>query len=246
MKPSIARSALAAALLTAAGSLPALAADPLLLGPTPYLSFADSPFNGPVFSYFHLENFEASATPGYVPEPGLGSIQGPGSLIDSVELGVLGHSWYSTGPTSFFGFSFDKSVLGTLPTHAGIVWTDVGIVASDLDPREFPPGIVHGVSYVSFYAYGPTGEFLDSIFQAGPLGDGEVDGGKTEDRFFGVINVAGISRIEIGIVGSTDWEVDHLQYGALNPVPEPEQWLLMALGLGAVAWRLNRRRATPA
>jgi len=243
MKPSIGRSALAAILLAAVGSPPVLAAEPVFYGPTSYLSFADSPFNGSTFSYFHLENFEDSATPGYVPGLGLGSVHGPGDLVDSVELGTSGHSWYSTGPTSFFSFSFDKSVLGTLPTHAGIVWTDVGNVSTGLDPSEFPPGIVRGVSYVSFYAYGPTGDFLGDIFNAGPLGDGEVDGGKSEDRFFGVVNAAGISRIEIGIIGSTDWEVDHLQYGALNPVPEPEQWLMMALGLGAVAWRLKRSQA---
>ena len=29
------------------------------LGPSPYLSFADSPFNGQSFTYFHLENFES-------------------------------------------------------------------------------------------------------------------------------------------------------------------------------------------
>ena len=31
------------------------------LGPTPYLSFADSPFSGLSFGYFHLETFETGS-----------------------------------------------------------------------------------------------------------------------------------------------------------------------------------------
>lgn len=41
------------------------------IGPSPYLSFADSPFNGGSFSYFHLETFEDHLlnTPGVTASP---------------------------------------------------------------------------------------------------------------------------------------------------------------------------------
>jgi len=263
MKPSIAPSALAAILLTAAASPQSLAADPVFLGPTPYLSFADSPFK-PLFpssfSYFHLDDFETGIrTPGWT-EP-TGVVLPPGALTDSVDwdgpingsnpatslippgsvngTGIEGSSWYN-GATTSFTFTFNAALLGgKLPTHVGVVWTDVGAVF-DLEFPETPP---QGVAQVSIMARGPSGEFLgfwpeDILF----LGDGFANGGTAEDHFFGVVYSGGISSFTIFTGNSNDWEVDHLQYGALNPVPEPEQWLMMALGLSAVAWRLNRRR----
>src|SRR5436190_16973163 len=74
-----------------------------LLGPTPYLSSSDSPFIGPFFSYFNLENFESGAlsVPGVTPSVGM--VIGPGGgLTDSVDAddgvidgsGLLGHSFF--------------------------------------------------------------------------------------------------------------------------------------------------------
>src|SRR6266481_7452029 len=75
-------------LLLASMLLPMLNAD-TLLGPTPYLSFGDSPFNGPSFSYFHLETFEDHLlnTPGVTGSPGgvTSVVFGP-AIHDSVDF----------------------------------------------------------------------------------------------------------------------------------------------------------------
>src|SRR5438067_673727 len=78
------------------------------LGPSPYLSFADSPFNGGSFGYFYLETFEDGAlnTPGVTASAG--SVTSPGSLTDSVDgddgtidgSGTAGHSYISGTSTS--------------------------------------------------------------------------------------------------------------------------------------------------
>jgi hypothetical protein len=234
------RCAAGAALIVATAA--AFPAEPFL-DPSPYRSFDDSPFKGLSFSYFYLEDFEPltaskpARAPGFTATTG-GVILGPGLQTDSVDAddgaidnsGIGGSSWFSNQGTTIFTFTFDAGVLGTLPTHAGIVWTDVGDAFSGSD---FTSGVL-------FEAFGPGGE---SLGQLGPelLGDGNANGGTAEDRFFGAVHAAGISAIAISTPASFDWEVDHLQYGAINPIPEPEQWLLMALGIGAVAWRLRSR-----
>ncbi len=251
-------SSLAALALIAATS-PALAADGFI-GPSPYRSFADSPFQPSFpssFSYFHLDDFETvTRTPGYSANTGVRL--GPSLQTDSVDwdgpiniapatalvppgsvndTGVEGGSWRNNS-SILFTFTFNAAQLGALPTHAGIVWTDVGNVLPDA-----PAGHELGRSFVSFEAKGPAGESLDVILPSGTQGDGNADGGTAEDRFYGAINAAGISSITIVTSFSNDWEVDHLQYGALNPIPEPEQWLLMALGAGVLGLRIRRRNA---
>jgi hypothetical protein len=225
-----------------------------MLGPTPYLSFNDSPFNGLSFSVFRLEDYEGAPLPGYTAPQGVR--RPPGAVTDSVDIddgalngsGVGGHSWFSNGQTSFFSFTFDAAALGgRLPTHAGIVWTDVERVEAGPEAGQNPPTPPQGIIPVSFTAYGPDGSTQVGFIGFETLGDGNANGGTAEDRFFGAVNLAGISRIEIfvgdgGLVASTEWEVDHLQFGVANPIPEPEQWLLMALGVGAVVLRLRRRR----
>lgn len=230
---------LAGALLAAASGC-VLAAEPYL-EPTPYVSFADSPFDGLSFSYFHLDDFEPLTTraPGYTITGG-GRILGPSAQTDSVDaddgsidgLGTQGSSWFSDGATTAFTITFDAGVLGSLPTHAGVVWTDVGNVTAGTS----------GFSAVLFEAFGPGFVPLGSP-DVHLLGDFNADGGTDEDRFFGAVHAAGISAIRISMAASTDWEIDHLQFGALAPVPEPEQWLLMAWGLGTLAWRMRAKRA---
>jgi hypothetical protein len=208
--------------------------------PAPYTSFADSPFSGlSVVSYFHLEKFELAdpRTPGYS-SPTSGFIAGASSLTDSVDAddgsidgtGQAGRSWYSANTTNTITFVFDAIALGTLPTHAGIVWTDVGEVSSG----------TMGVTDVTFLAYRADNTLIGNISGLG-LGDGSASGGTAEDRFFGAYSAGGIARIDITVSNSVDWEVDHLQYGTLNPVPEPHQWLLFALGLAGVAAAAKRR-----
>jgi hypothetical protein len=210
-----------------------------LLGPTPYLSFADSPFSGGTFSNFYLENFEGGslATPGVTASGGV--VLSPGQTVDSVDgddgtidgLGTQGHSFYINTSNTLI-FTFNAAALGgQLPTHAGIVWTDIGLNGT----------ATFGVDGVSFAALDENGDPLGSI---GPftLGDGVVTGATAEDRFFGVTNATGISQIQITMANSLDWEVDHLQYRIASTVPEPSTWLCAMGGLSALLLRGRRRQ----
>jgi hypothetical protein len=214
-----------------------VSAAPIFLGPTPYLSSADSPFAGQPFSYFYLEDFETGAltTPGVTITPGT-TILPPSRTTDSVDgddgnidgFGGDGHSLYSAG-SSTVRFTFDAAALnGLLPTHAGIVWTDVGFAEQTLGFGDF-----------TFRAFGPANNLLGGI---GPfaLGDGDFAGQTGEDRFFGVTDLNGISAIEISTINSTDWEMDHLQYGAAA-APEPGTSALLLAGLGALLVRRHRQ-----
>lgn len=229
--------------------LPGLAtAAPILLGPTPYLSFNDSPFAVGSFAYFHLEDFED----GVLNTPGVSlsvtslhtSVTPPSMFTDSVDAddgsidgsGQGGHSLYlgnletAPGPSSAT-FTFDATSLGALPTHVGIVWTDVGFSTNPL----------YGFGLVTFEAFDASASSLGII---GPTAVGGLAPEKTaEDRFFGVTNPSGISKIIISM-NSHDWEMDHLQYGRdVVPVPEPSTWLLFTSGLamtGMILWKKRR------
>jgi hypothetical protein len=174
------------------------------LGLTPYLSFSDSPFKDITFSYFYLENFEDCSlnTPGVSVDYGMCEIP---PYIDSVDSddgiidgsGSSGHSWYAHSSNSLT-FTFDINVLGSLPTHVGLVWTDIG-------------ASVGCYGDVTFTAYDSEGSSLGPM-TAIHLGDGSGYGETAEDRFFGIINESGISKITMSMVNA-DWECDHLQYG---------------------------------
>lgn len=211
-----------------------------LLGPTPYLSAADSPFTGISFTYFHLENFESGAlmVPGVTPSAG--TVILPSGVTDSVDAddGVIdgfgrnGHSFFSDGATGI-RFTFNASTLGgNLPTHAGIVWTD-------------------GTNSIRFEAFDALNNSLGVLI--GNHADGNFTGETGEDRFYGIINPGGISSILIqsGVApgnGGGGIEVDHLQYGFVPAgVPEPTTYLLCGLGMvgaGLAGWRHRSRRKT--
>lgn len=176
-------------LLLLAGMLVPLVQADTLLGPTAYLSFADSPFDGLSFSYFHLEDFEDHLlnTPGVTGSAGgvTSVVFGP-AIHDSVDFddgvidgsGLDGDSWFSGSGAAGVTFTFNAGTLGSLPTHAGIVWTD-------------------GAGTVTFKAFGPLNVPLGTI---GPVSDasfpdGGVSGTTAEDRFFGIIAPGGISSI---------------------------------------------------
>jgi len=210
---------------------------PPYLGNTPYLSFSDSPASAMSFSYFQLETFESGALAATGVTPSGGFVLGPGPMTDSVDaddgvidgFGTRGHSWYAGGNRSL-SFTFDASILGALPTFAGIVWTDVG----------FTDVGVFGPAPVLFEAFDSLNNSLGPIGPFG-LGDQSVSGTTAEDRFFGVIDATGISRITISMPTSGDWEVDHLQFGLLaTSVPEPSTLLLGILGVAAL-WCARRR-----
>ncbi|WP_293385127.1 PEPxxWA-CTERM sorting domain-containing protein [Phenylobacterium sp. SCN 70-31] len=219
--------ALVAACAVAFAAAPAGAAT-TLLGPTPYTSAGDSPFAGLTFDYFHLEDFQD----GLLNTPGLSAPRGavftgpPGSISDSVEFTPNGSSWFSGSGATGLEFVFDAGVLGALPTHAGLVWTD-------------------GRGTITFEAFDLNGVSLGVV--TGDHADTSQTGETGEDRFYGVIHAAGISRILIKNQ-SGGIEADHVQYGRQTltaAVPEPTTWAMMILGFGAAGALLRRRRAAP-
>lgn len=205
------------------------------LGPTPYLAATDSPFAPLPFFYFFLENFEDGAlnTPGLLVNGGV--VSAPFGATDSVDgddgvidgSGTNGRSWFTGSGRPRFSFTFDTNDISVLPTHAGLVWTDVGNVTSGR----------FGVGEVSFEAYD---ENFASLGVHGPftLGDGDFLGTTAEDRFFGIVNLRGISRIDIFMSNSTDWEIDHVQYGA---IPAPNAAAVSLVVLGAAIMRRRSR-----
>lgn len=196
-------------------TLAASASAQTLIGPTEYLSLADSPFAG--FDGFFLEDMED----GLFNIPGVtksaGDIIGPSSATDSVDAddGIIdgsgnnGHSLF--GPAGIT-FTFDAAVIGAAPTMAGIVWTD-------------------GPAMIIFEAFDTMGNSLGVL--TGTHGDAGFNGGTAEDRFYGIEFAGGIGSISIQS-GNTI-EVDHLQY----VVPAPGAATLLGIA-GILASRRRR------
>ncbi len=179
------------------------------VGPTPYLSAANSPFDisGIGYSYV-LEDYEdaVSNTPGMTanfafivpPLSVTDSVDGDDSVIDG--FGTAGHSIY-TGATPLTVINFDAVALGGLPTQFGIVATDC-LLAN---------------RRITMSVYGTGGVFLGQRTYP-PMFD-TLSGGQTaEDRFIGVTVPSGISRIEMS-PGAIEY--DHLQYNLPNPTADP-------------------------
>lgn len=225
------KSVLATLLGTALVATPVWAQE---IGPTPYLSFADSPFAGLAFvpGDFYLEDVED----GLINTPGL-VVTGSGlcvtneagcflgTLIDSVGNGgneTVGHSIFANGNAGPITITFDAGVLGYLPTAAGLVWTD-------------------GANPITFEAFDQNGVSLGIL--VGNHADGSNSGTTDEDRFYGAINPGGISRLTI--IDPAGIEIDHIQYGLLaqiEGVPEPSTWAMILFGFGAIGCVLRRRR----
>lgn len=233
-----------AGLILGAGATQAIAG-PVTYGPTPYAQRSDSPFDGLTFTYFYLENFESHA----LSTPGVGASAGQAATVqfgsnhhDSVDEddgavdGVVSpgtDSFYALGDPGV-SFDFDAAALGGLPTHVGIVWTD-------------------GLGEITFNAYGPGNQLIGTIgpvSEAGVFPDDTVAPQPGEDRFFGISNEAGITRISLSnTIGGI--EMDHLQYGRVGTTPPsaiplpaavwPGMMLLTALGVESVR---RARRAT--
>ena len=217
------------------------------IGPTPYLCFDasaiancnadESPFAGTDFSggYVHLENFEDGVLDTLGATSFSGEVTGPGGITDSVDeddgtidgSGQLGRSYFSSNGAAGLIFLFDAVVaLGTLPTHVGIVWTD-GAAFNE----------------VTFEAFDGANNSLGSIV-APNIGDGNFGSMTAEDRFFGIIDFGGISRIKIHnsmlMGGGLGIEADHLQYGLTVPISATLP--LLVFGLAGLGLRRRHRR----
>jgi len=171
-----------------------------LLGPTPYLSKADSPFGASIIGFEDLED-SVFDLPGATTN-GIVTSTLTSSLIDSVDGddgnphdGKCVHSaahkcdslFFDTGST---GITITFSA--PLPTFAGLVWTD-------------------GEGVVTFEAFDGNGA---KIGTSGPhaLPDNSLDNTTAEDRFFGAASPSGVSSLHVSnTMGGI--EVDHIQYG---------------------------------
>ena len=183
------------------------------IGPLPYLQASDSPYADQQFEYFHLEDLEDNIfnTPGatFAPE---WALRTPSSVTDSVDgddgvvdgLGRDGTSFTSSLTYDHFTVTFDKNILGALPTHVGIVWTDVGRNNGGT-PTNFPLP-------VTFEFTDSEGSRLDNG-DTHFVGDAVVTGETEEDRFFGGVHLSGISSMTLRMPGSNNWALDHIQYG---------------------------------
>jgi len=169
------------------------------IGPMPYLSSANSPWIGATFSYYHLENFETGAfsVPGVAKSSG--TFLNSGGNTDSVDaddgvidgFGKNGRSLFLGSGSTGITFTFNSATLGSLPTYAGVVWTD-------------------GVGAITFEAFDENGVSLGT--RTGIHADTSIGGTTGEDRFYGCIHEGGISKIKLKNV-SGGVEMDHLQYG---------------------------------
>lgn len=208
-----------------------------ILGPSPYLSAADSPFSS--VAGLVIETFEDGSlnTPGVTASPGW-FVSSPSQFSDSVDAddgaidgsGASGFAFFSAGTQSSVTFTFDAAALGGhLPTHAGLVFTDVGNVFAGSS----------GFGTVTFRAYDAADVEIGTGAVA-VLGNGSALSSTAEDRFFGVTHAAGVKRITMSMDNSVDWEVDHLQYAVA--VPEPSTYAMLALGAVAIGARVAKRR----
>jgi len=196
------------------------------IGPLEYSSFNlpasgvnVSPFSSLSFSYFHLEDFEDGLlnTPGVtvreftttnISTAYSDSVDGDDGVIDGVATGNAS-SLFSNLQTPSFTFDFNPGILGDYPTHAGVVWTDIG---RNNGGTPFSSDLVDNTY---FEAFDMTGASIGLI---GPvsLGDANINRTTDEDRFFGVVYSGGISAVSIFMPGKNNWEIDHLQYGRVS------------------------------
>ena len=223
--PRLDRLAIVAAAWVLLALVGSLQAETVFLGPLPYLSAADSPFDlSRLGSTFFLEDFEDGVlnTPGIsqppspapqafvrIPGPGTDSVDADDGLMDG--FGSNGHSLQAT----------NVSVNPSIPPR---VFQSITLLFSDeVAPNAFGFVWTGGVpgTRLSFYVYDSEirkiGEqhYLD-------LAGNDHEGETVEDRFFGVVTDQPIGAVgfEIFNFGDSRWfEMDHVQYGTLIPEP---------------------------
>jgi len=192
-----------------------------------YSQASDSPLYS--LSGFQFEDFEDGQvnTPG-ISLSGGGILAGSGpGLVDSVDGddgtvdggNSFGRSWYSAG-NNFITVSFAPGA-----KSAGVVLTDVGFTDN-----------LFCIGDYTVSGYDGLGNLISTYTDT--FGDGAANGASAEDIFLGYSSALDVSKIVIGFNGSSDWELDHVQY-ATQAVPEPMSMLALAAGAAAL---LRRRR----
>lgn len=187
---------------TADGGEPAVLPDGPILA-EPYLCDTTGPFAGVQFdSYFYFDDFDDKVIdlPGLTSSSQAFSDSSGAALVDSVDCddGVVDGK--CTGCNALFAstgsleLTFDAQVLGDLPTHVGMVWTDGSYNAT-----------------VTLTAYDASDAVI-YLETAEGIGDNSNYGETDEDRFFGVVSSGGVQRVTISNPGG-GIEIDHLQYG---------------------------------
>jgi hypothetical protein len=180
------------------------AADATLIGPLPYTSFAASPFARALFDHSQSGDLKDRLPNAWGIPASHGIASRPAGLSDGVDddapngSGTSGHTWYFDGVSSIT-FTFSTALLGVLPTHAGLVWTDLGFA-----------NVRKGLDSVLFEAFDKVNNSLGLI---GPsaLGDELFAGQTAEDRFFGITSAGGIGSVRISLLHSTEQGLDNLQ-----------------------------------
>jgi len=193
-----------------------------------YRGLGSGPFNAMASAgNLSVENFED----GLVNTAGMsinrGVVRGATVTTDSVDrddghvdgLGQAGRS-FTSGSHKSISISF-SSQNGNTPQMAGLAWTD---------GRQN--------SIVVMKAWDRDGKYIG--FLRARLGDLSRNGTTADDRFLGLTNANGISRIEIRS-NYGGFEVDHVQFAyGMVAVPVPPAAILGVAGLVGVG--LLRRR----
>jgi hypothetical protein len=200
------------------------------IGPIPYRSAADSPFNlSGLGTTVFLEDFEDGLlTPGvesgfplFIGPLAGNSVDADDGLVDGLDSG--GHSSIAYFPEACAGSSctvqfqwiFIEAPFGRYPTAVGIVLTANSGAMGHLTVAGFGKS-GNEVAIIAFEG------IVSSAFDA------------TDDSFIGVVNPYGISQFTFSqlrqpIPGTTSLNpsYDHLQYGLY--VPEPSSFALAAM-----------------
>jgi hypothetical protein len=221
------------------------------LGPLPYSSSADSPFDlSGLGRTFFLEDFEDGElnTPGvrqatiedgpYFIFAARGEVLGPGPLTDSVDSDSGAIDGSGSQGSSLMAARCFQAQAGHGPVYH-LCYINLVIETSQSGYLPTAAGFVwtDGPSDGSFDIAVSNGDGVRIESERySDFGDDRSDGTTSEDRFFGVLSSEGIARLELATVHTGPHhalEIDHLQYGL--PVPEPSAAVQLLLAIAA--WR---------
>jgi hypothetical protein len=197
------------------------------------------------FTYFEFEDWEDIALNTVInpiPTNTAGvTIASTGTAITGVQVlgstdqddGVIDNS-ENTGGQRYGAFgqvniSFDAGALGQLPTHVGLVATGAGNFDSNIRVEFFGPGDEL------------LGTFNNTVCPTGLSGNANCNLVSEDDLFYGFTDAGRIASVIITdpVNSRNIINFDHLQYGAVIPVPPAA--LLFGSALALLGW-IRRRR----